>query len=308
MKYSARNIALVTGLLFLAVAWTTGTAHRLTTAETSETGLFNSSQVAADSVERITSRSAGNIVATLNETNSYNLVAGRPTRAPSSAFEVVAYPYFTPVFRGNGIDHMNINLVNLSQTGLLNGDEIGVFDGVYCVGAAVISKDNITENFVSIAASANDTVESQPNGFIEGHPISLKLYRDGTVYLLYFNTVNNTANIFVRNGSMFALVDFSQSVGQPDQGKEQSVRLYPNPFDNHLLIQITLPKLTFMSVKIFDQKGILIRTLCETEKLGQLTLNWDGRDNRGNLVPAGTYFCKINGNTTKIIYKGTNSK
>jgi MFS family permease len=36
-----------------------------------------------------------------------------------------AYPYFPLVYTGYGVDHMNINLVNLTLTGLIVGDEIG---------------------------------------------------------------------------------------------------------------------------------------------------------------------------------------
>lgn len=259
----------------------------------------------ADSVLRKELLSANGTLENTELVASNELLANQTGSTGNSSFEVVAYPYFNKIYRGNGVDHMNINLVSLNQTGLAIGDEIGVFDGVYCVGAAVLSETDMNYNTLSIPASANDTVESAPNGYIEGHTISLKLYRNGTVYVLYFQTVNNSTNIFERNGSMFALVDFSQSVDQPAQYQEESVKLYPNPFDNQLVIQIVLPTKTFLDVKIFDQKGRLIRTMFHSEESGQLTLNWDGRDDRKNEVPSGIYFCKINGNTTKIVYKHT---
>jgi hypothetical protein len=231
------------------------------------------------------------------------LLANSSMSSGNSSFEVVAYPFFNKIYKGNGVDHMNINLVGLNQTGLAVGDEIGIFDGVYCVGDAILSADDWDDNTISIPASANDTIESQPNGFIEGHTISLKLYRTGTVYILFFQTVNHSSNIFERNGTMFALVDFSQSVDQPSLNQEETVKLYPNPFQNQLIIQINIPKKILLDLKIYDQKGDLVRTLYHAEESGQLTLKWDGKDNRGNDVPSGTYFCKINGNTTKILYQ-----
>jgi hypothetical protein len=123
--------------------------------------------------------------------------------------------YFRKRFIGNGVDHMNINLVNLSQTGLMAGDEIGVFDGIYCVGLAVVEEKNIRKNNISIPSSANDTINSDPTGFIEGHKITLKAYRSGTVYLLYFQTVNDTQDIFEKGGSVFVLINFSRSISEP---------------------------------------------------------------------------------------------
>ena len=129
----------------------------------------------------------------------------------SSGIPTQTSGYFHKVFYGNGLDHMNINLVAIDSTGLMTGDEIGVFDGIYCVGSAVIKDQNMQDNNLSIAASVNDTIESSPNGYIEGHNISLLAYRDGVVYQLYFQTVNDSQDIFERRGSMFALVDFSKS-------------------------------------------------------------------------------------------------
>lgn len=123
-------------------------------------------------------------------------------------------PYFHKRYIGNGVDHMNINLVNLSLTGLMVGDEIGVFDGEYCVGLAVVEEKNIQESNISIPSSANDTIDSDPSGFIEGHKITLKVYRNGTVFQLHFQTVNNSSDIFEKGGSMFALINFARSIRQ----------------------------------------------------------------------------------------------
>ena len=129
----------------------------------------------------------------------------------SSGIQSVDSGYFHKVYYGNGLDHMNINLVNISLSGLKPGDEIGVFDGNYCVGSSLIEKEDLKKNNLSIPASANDTIESSPNGYIEGHNITLQAYRNGVVYQLYFQLVNNSQDIFERRASMFAFVNFSKS-------------------------------------------------------------------------------------------------
>lgn len=232
--------------------------------------------------------------------------AGKNLFSGITAQQIVSYPYFIPVFTGNGIDHMNINLISLNLTGLKAGDEIGIFDGIYCVGAAVISDKNMTDNYISITASANDTIANEPDGYIDGHTITLKLYRDGIVYELYFQAVNNTSDVFVRNGSMFAFVDVSQSTGQPSENKEKTIKLFPNPFDDQLTINMTFPEKTTIEIRIYNQNGVLTRMLYTGEVIGEINVIWDGKDDYQVEVPSGTYYCRINRNTSKIIFKRSN--
>lgn len=218
----------------------------------------------------------------------------------------VSYPFFPLVYIGNGVDHMNINLVNLTQTGLNIGDEIGVFDGIYCVGARVIIEKDMQENSLSIPSSANDTIASSPNGFIVGHKITLKAYRAGTVYLLYFQTVNNSMDVFRKNESMFALVDFSLSTGKDPTSIEENVRIYPNPFGSLVNIEINQPQAQMLTCEIVDVNGNLIRRLYRGEIHEKLELIWDGRDSNQQEVPSGIYFCRLNNHASVILFKRNN--
>jgi len=214
-----------------------------------------------------------------------------------------AYPYFPLIYSGYGVDHMNINLVNLASTGLIVGDEVGVFDGIYCVGSAVIKEKNISENSLSIPASANENSETKPNGYIEGHKITIKTYRDGIVYLIYFETVNNSTDTFEKGSSMFAFIDFSRSEKQTTpEGSEQRIKIYPNPFNANIRIEINLPNAVQLNCEIFDITGKLIKTLYVGLAEGQQLLIWDGKDNNRHQVSKGVYFCRLNSSTTKIIY------
>jgi hypothetical protein len=215
---------------------------------------------------------------------------------------ILAYPYFPLVFSGFGVDHMNINIVDLSSSGFFAGDEIGVFDGIYCVGSAVIGERNLKENGLSIPASANENPETKPNGYIEGHKVTIKVYRSGVVYLLYFKTVNNSTDIFERGGSMFALVDFSKSEEQnAADGSSPNPKIYPNPFGSYLRIEVNLLKGQKLDCEIFDIAGKLIKILYNGVAEGQQLLIWDGKDNRMHKVPPGIYFCRVNQSTTKVL-------
>ncbi len=218
--------------------------------------------------------------------------------------KLILYSFFKVIYTGNGVDQMNINLVNLNQTGLNVGDEIGVFDGSNCVGARVIVSQDINDNGLSIPASANDTVETSPNGFIEGHKITLKVYHNGVVYPLDFQTVNNSFDVFHRRESMFALVDFS--VSAPQLSIIENFKIYPNPFNVNVNIEIDLPLSQTLQCEIFDVNGRLIRSIFNGKVSERLQLIWDGRDSNNQQVPDGFYFCRFNGSSSVIIVKKNN--
>lgn len=213
--------------------------------------------------------------------------------------------FFRLAYNGNGIDHMNINLVNIVSGGLLIGDEIGIFDGEICAGAAVILEKHIKDNSIGIPASANDGSGNTPNGYISGHKITLKLYRNNTVYNLFFQTVNNSKDVFERMESMFASIDFSKSTGQSTLEVQTEIKLYPNPFEDSIRIEINLPQKQPLTVEIFNMSGQLIRTLYKGDAERQTTLIWDGKDSAGNKVVSGIYLCRSNQTIVKITYQSS---
>jgi len=72
------------------------------------------------------------------------------------------------------------------------------------------------------------------------------------------------------------------------------VRNYPNPFNNTTTIEFTLPERTDVSIRIFNTKGEVIRTLVNTSKAaGKHTVRWNGRSNAGEVVSSGMYLCKM---------------
>lgn len=97
-------------------------------------------------------------------------VLGSHTRAQS---------HFQTVWSGSPFQGMNIYVTAISLTGpplsLVSGDEIAVFDGSICVGAAVISVP--IGSFVSIIASSDDPSTGTVDGFISGHTISYKYWK-----------------------------------------------------------------------------------------------------------------------------------
>jgi hypothetical protein len=82
-----------------------------------------------------------------------------------------------------------------------------------------------------------------------------------------------------------------------------AVKNYPNPFNPQTKIEFTLPQRGQVSVKIFNVRGELVRTLVDEVREGNVAHVevWAGTDNRGAEVSSGVYFYEVKTNgMTKI--------
>lgn len=83
----------------------------------------------------------------------------------------------------------------------------------------------------------------------------------------------------------------------PEIAKPHHFRLYqnfPNPFNPSTTIKYELPAGGIVRLEIFDLSGKRVRILVnEFKDAGSYTTVWDGKDDKGNEVSAGTYFAKI---------------
>jgi hypothetical protein len=71
-----------------------------------------------------------------------------------------------------------------------------------------------------------------------------------------------------------------------------SARNHPNPFNPVTKIVYTVPKAGHLTLKVFDIRGRLVRTLMEgrVEAGADQVTVWDGRDTGGAAVSSGVYF------------------
>lgn len=73
-----------------------------------------------------------------------------------------------------------------------------------------------------------------------------------------------------------------------------TLRNFPNPFNPTTRIKYNLPSKSYIFLRIFNLKGELIRTLVEGEVgPGDQSVQWDGSDESGRMVPAGIYLCQM---------------
>ena len=216
--------------------------------------------------------------------------------------EVLASTHFTKVYTGNGTDHTNINLVNLQASGLRAGDEIGIFDGKLCVGSATIGSEQLMDGSISIAASADDGLEEFLNGFVVGHRVNVKLYRDGQTYPLSLTKLDGQ-DVFGKNASLFAQVSMVGATGIKDFDNEISFRCYPNPFSEQVTIEIQSASSEKLEVNIYDMDGKLVRKLYKGPAGKAEKLIWDGKNGNGARVVPGTYILKANERIEKIVFR-----
>jgi len=111
------------------------------------------------------------------------LTLNEPSRKVSSLSRVAGTgrerEHFTTVWSGNPYAAMNFYVVNYSTINGVDmqpGDEIGIFDGVYCVGACVLTEVIEDTVYLAIVAGEDDPDTPEIDGFTDGNPISYKLW------------------------------------------------------------------------------------------------------------------------------------
>lgn len=70
---------------------------------------------------------------------------------------------------------------------------------------------------------------------------------------------------------------------------------FPNPTSSESRIGYSLPSTGPASLRMFDVTGRVVKTLVDGKvQAGLHDAIWDGRDDRGQSLPAGAYFCELN--------------
>jgi len=79
---------------------------------------------------------------------------------------------------------------------------------------------------------------------------------------------------------------------------------YPNPFNPSTVIRFGLPKVQQVTIRIYDIRGSLVRTLAQGRfSPGYHNLTWDGRDDSGQVVSAGPYIYQLVSASEKVSKK-----
>ena len=199
--------------------------------------------------------------------------------------------HFKPAYTGNGFDHMNIYLkeVTIGGAGLQPGDEIGVFDGGVCVGAVVVEDPD--SEYIMVTASFDDPTTKETDGFLAGHNFTLKLWDRQTG--VESNTKDEqyekgSGNLFERLGTSVLMADF-EPMSNISFGYA-----YPNPSTEKTTFTFEIAGETDVRLEIFNMRGDLIKVLVDRQMPGGIHhIEWDNRLANGARASSGIYFYKL---------------
>jgi hypothetical protein len=203
--------------------------------------------------------------------------------------------HFITAWEGNGHDHMNIYLFDVSLDGavLQPGDEIGVFDGSQCVGATMVT--DAAAEYISIAVSADDPTTGSIDGFVEGNTLSYRIWdvsAQTEVGPATAEYLHGYRNIFETMGTaMVNLKAESQSTWLDDAMVIHYAKAYPNPFSDEIILEFSLAKSADITIQIRNVLGTVVvnRTIDEL-RAGVNQWIWDGKTGTGSEVSPGLYF------------------
>jgi len=136
---------------------------------------------------------------------------------------------------------------------------------------------------------------------IEMDPFDLEIYTNYIGYWVWDLNDNDNGTILT---SIFHLKELLLTQTPEYSSPEISISNYPNPFTESTLINLDIGIDDYYQVSIFNTKGVLVKTL-ESGFLGVGTYNftWDRRNESGNRVSSGLYYCIINSNKSKSTLK-----
>lgn len=159
--------------------------------------------------------------------------------------------HFTPVWSGNPSSPMLIYITEANYNGndLQPGDEIGVYDGDFCVGTAIVTQNVSRMNPLQIVTSKDLTGTAQRDGFIEGNNISFRYWlNDEQGYINSVERTNYLGNgTFKGNGSAViylgsnVVIDPYIKILSPNGGEQWMVgEKYNITWEGHGLTSISL--------------------------------------------------------------------
>ena len=211
---------------------------------------------------------------------------------------ITAVPeYFKPVWKGNGLDHMNFYMSETNGASVLKaGNEIGIYDGSLCVGAAVIQ--NTGNKLYSFVVSADDPTTSEIDGFIKGHTPSFRVWDQASnseASIESLEYYSGSSRIFEPMAT--AAIGINTMVLGLKDHLEDATSLgdnYPNPFMGETTIPYIVGNETTVDISIFDMLGKKLNTLVHGNlQSGSYTTVWKVNDHNFNKVNPGIYVCKM---------------
>lgn len=203
--------------------------------------------------------------------------------------------HFQEITEGNGIDHMNINLSGLSESGLQAGDELAAFDGGVCVGSLKITEAVLNDGLAVITVSYK-TDPTVKDGFTEGNAIQLKVWKQqGNSESIASVVCAAGRLVYERNASVFVqLKSGALTTAVTSLGMESGLNIYPNPTDGVFTVKFDQMPEDGSRIDILDLSG---------KKITSRVVSWYSEDfNLAGQAP-GVYLVRSTHGLNEVIRK-----
>jgi hypothetical protein len=210
----------------------------------------------------------------------------------------------------------------------LNGSGVPQWTpGGVLISAAGGATEEILPNIVSDGAGGAIVIWN--NGFLRAQRINasgVTLWPSGGVAVTPTSSAGQGANAALPNGTGGVLVAFTDTrngandiyaqsldsngflpTGVGDAPLSPSFTLspnWPNPFSTRTSLTLDLPVGSDVAVFVADVSGRIVRRMgLGYRSAGPTTLSFDGRDDRGQLLPHGVYFYCVRARGTTLTHK-----
>ncbi|HET6558774.1 MAG TPA: PKD domain-containing protein, partial [Prolixibacteraceae bacterium] len=204
--------------------------------------------------------------------------------------------HFSVARIGNENEQMNfyVSMARINGIDLQEGDEMAVFDGLTCVGAAVVRQVLDSNNHLCIKVYLDNPATFIKDGFITGHTPTVRLWNSVTnkeAILMVFDYEPGSSQVFEVMGT--ATIAINAVVSALDELTEGAALLgnnYPNPFSNQTILPYFIARETSVDISIYDMTGRKITTLVHGNlQPGDYKVTW----NKNAAAKPGVYICKM---------------
>lgn len=118
---------------------------------------------------------------------------------------------------------------------------------------------------------------------------------DGRLYQYRLEAISQDGKRHVAGAATKVHHDIQRTPADAPEVALSLAQNHPNPFREGTQIQFALTRSSRLTLRVFDSTGRMRRGLVDHDfyQPGQFQLDWDGRDEVGNRVPAGMYYLKF---------------
>ncbi len=106
------------------------------------------------------------------------------------------------------------------------------------------------------------------------------------------------------HGGSYTMLESEIGGKSTPAGAKANLQNYPNPFNPETNIEYGIKETGFVSIKIHNILGQVVRTLVnEAQSAGFYTVVWNGRDEQGRELSSGIYYCRLTAGEQSAILK-----